>query len=155
FHHGAIPRRFPELAARAESGAPGDPRIRDRVAALYAVLGCYERAAAIDRALLRDSPDAVRPRRRLVWSLLRLGADAEARAEAAPLAARPAADGLSHAIAETAQSVGSLPPDERTAAVARLPLLGHGDVDWLTTGILQPEPRPALHSTAILHETAK
>jgi hypothetical protein len=151
FQHGAIPRRFPELAARTESSTPGDPRIRDRVAALYAVLGCYEHAAAIDRALLRDSPDAVRPRRRLVWSLLRLGADAEARAEAAPLAARPAADGLSHLIGEAAQSVGSLPPDERTAAVARLPLLTHGEVDWLTTGILQPDPRPALHSTAILH----
>jgi hypothetical protein len=145
FVHGAIPRRFPELAERAESPGPADPRIRDRVAALYAVLGCYEQAAAIDRAILRDAPDAVRSRRRLVWALLHSGADAEARSEAAALAARPSSDGLSHAIADVARQAASLAPADRAALVARLPLLGHDEVGWLTQGIPQPDPRPALH----------
>ena len=153
FRHGAIPRRFPDLVARAESG--GAPRIRDRVAALYAVLGCYERAAAIDRTLLRDAPDAVGPRRRLVWSLLRSGGYEEARAEAAVLAAHPSADPLSHAIAEAAKQVASLSPEQRTEVVARLPLLAHEEVSWLVRGIVQPDPRPPLHLTAMLHSSAK
>jgi hypothetical protein len=143
FRHGAIPQRFPELAARAESG--GAAAIRDRVAALYAVLGCYDRAAAIDRTLVHDPGHEVRSRRRLVWSLLRSGAFDEARAEAAPLAAQPDADGLSHAIARTAQQVASLPPSERTAVIARLPVFARQEVDWLINGIVQPAPRRVLH----------
>jgi hypothetical protein len=143
FRHGAIPKSFPELAAHAESG--GDMAIRDRVGALYAVLGCYEQAAAIDRTLLRDAPDAVRARRRLVWSLLRSGAWDEARAEAAPLAAGPVTDGLSQALAGSARRVATLSPAERTELVARLPVLVHEEVGWLTTGIAQPDPRPPVH----------
>src|SRR5262249_6195927 len=41
FRHGAIPQRFPLLAARADVPTPGDLPIRDRAAAFYAVLGCY------------------------------------------------------------------------------------------------------------------
>jgi len=145
FRHGLVPQHFPELAASAESGAPGDPLIRARVAALFAVLGCYERAAAIDRTLVRDAPDAIRTRRRLVWSLLRSGTYAEARVEAARLEARPGGDVLSHWIAGTAERIGSLPPEERLEAVARLPLIAHDEVEWLTAGITPPEPRPALH----------
>jgi hypothetical protein len=145
FRHGAMPPRFPLLAARAELPTSGDTPIRDRVAALYAVLGCYSRAAAIDRGLLRDAPDAVRPRRRLVWSLLRTGAYGEAREAAEPLEARPNEDGLSHLIAKTAREAESLPLDQRVAALARLPFLVHAEVGWLSTGIAQPDPRPAIH----------
>ena len=63
FRHGAIPPRFPLLAARAETPTPGDTPIRDRVAALYAVLGCYSRAAAIDGLLLKTTAASVSNRR--------------------------------------------------------------------------------------------
>jgi hypothetical protein len=141
--HGVVPAGF-VAAARSAVTSRGREEVpaRDRVAALYAALGRYERAAALDRSLLAVSPEAVRVRRRVVWSSLRAGADAEAAAAAVQLAAQPEADGLSHRIALAAREVPGLDPEARRQRLAVLPVFTRYEVPWLIGGILQPAPRP-------------
>jgi len=144
--HGVVPSGFLRMARGAlTSGATRDSGTRDRVAALYAVLGRYERAAALDRRELRAAPEAVRARRRLVWSLLRMERFEEAAATAAPLEAQPEADGLSHAIAKAAREIGALDAAEVRALVAKLPFLSRAETSWLLAGRVQPAPRPTIH----------
>src|SRR5262249_43966333 len=65
--HGTIPRRFVHMAQVAAAGR-ATAAARNRVAAISAVLGRYERAIEIDRALLRAEPGAGPGRRRLRWA---------------------------------------------------------------------------------------
>jgi hypothetical protein len=141
--HGVIWPGFPAMARAA--AIRQDPRVdvlRDRVASLYAVLGRYDRAVEIDRSLLRADPDAVRPRRRLVWSLLRLGRAEEAASAARALEAQPAADGLTQRIANAAREVQGLGAEQARAAAAELPLLSGPESSSLIDPILQPPFRP-------------
>jgi hypothetical protein len=138
--HGVIPLGYERTAHRARTGH--DPRARDAIATVAALLGDYQDAVAIDQTLLRHDADAVRVRRRLAWSLLRLGRDEEARAVAAPLADLPASDGLSHAIAEVASAAATLDPQARRSAVATLPFLSHEEAGWILSRTLSATPRP-------------
>lgn len=144
--HGIVPRGFAQMTAIAgASGARGDLPTRHRVAALFAVLGRYERAAAIDRRILRFAPEDARARRRLAWSLARMGADREAAEITVALAAQPESDGFSQGMATAVREIGALSGEERRAALAALPLLTRTERDWLTTGIASPiarQPRP-------------
>lgn len=142
--HGLVPAGFVRSEHAARFGGSVERHVQsDRVAALYAVLGLYEEAVALDRATLRDAPDDVRARRRLVWSLLRLRRFAEAADAAAPLAGQPEEDGLSHHLVEAADTIGGLDEPERSAALARLPFLARVEVPWLLAGVRGPPVRDA------------
>jgi hypothetical protein len=96
-HHGLVPVRFERLEANARAF---DPVLRgaalERLASVHALLGLYERGAAIDRRLLRVDPRSVTASRRLVWSLLHQRRGAAALDAAKRLAAIALADdGLS------------------------------------------------------------
>ncbi len=140
--HGLVPEGFGVLEHVARTGR-GEPatRARDRVASIYAALGLYAEAAALDRATLETDPDDLRASRRLVWSLLHLGRAFEAKQAAASLAQRPAAYGLSHAIALAARELGALEADEARARLAALPVFHRWEVPWLLSGTTRPEPR--------------
>ena len=141
--HGIAPPGFAQMAAiAAPSSARGDLPTRHRVATLFAVLGGYERAAAIDRHILRLAPWDARAQRRLAWSLLRIGADREASAVAAALAAQPEVDGFSRGIAAAVREIAALRGEERRAALAALPFLTRAERDWITAGLVSPVPRP-------------
>jgi len=139
--HGTIPRRFVHMAQVAAAGR-ATAAARNRVAAISAVLGRYERAIEIDRALLRAEPDAVPVRRRLVWSLLRLGRFEEASEQAAPLADRPTGDELSAWIAATAREVRTLDPGSARTAIAALAFLTPAEAAALQEGLEPPATRP-------------
>jgi hypothetical protein len=140
--HGVVPRGFVRDARTALTGRAGVAGVRDRIAGLYAVLGRYERAAAIDRSLLSAHPEAVQAQRRLVWSLLSLGRADEAAAAATALDARPETDGLSHRLAEVAREARGRDAAEVRASVAGLPFLYRPEAAQLLVGVLPPLPRP-------------
>ena len=145
FRHGMVPPRFARLAHVARhSDAPRDRTARSRAAIVYAVLGLYGNAIAIDRRSLQRDPGAVAVRRRLAWSLLRTGAYPEAAAVAAPLTSQPEADGLSHLIERTAREVLALDAASARARVALLPLLTRAEAHWLLVRTPTAPARPAL-----------
>jgi hypothetical protein len=140
--HGIAPRDFVPVARRVAAGrAPA--LARNRIAAISAVLGRYERAIALDQVLVREEPRAVGVQRRRVWSLLRLGRFEDAAAAAVDLAARPANDQLSAWIADTARTIDRLDAEASRAATAVLPFLTPGESAQLQQSIEAPPPRPA------------
>lgn len=117
----------------------------DRLVSIEAALGLYERAVSHDRRLLRAEPEAVRSRRRLAWSLLRLGRFAEALEAAGPLAEQPVADLVSHEILATARDAGAAPDDPALAArIARLPVFTRAEAAALSAGFLPASTRARL-----------
>jgi len=140
--HGVVPRGFLRMARDAFSGHASGA-VSDRVAAVSAVLGRYDRAIAIDRVLVRSQPDWVNVRRRLTWSLLRLGQIDEAAEVAAPLAARPPGDELSSWIVDTVREIPTVDPDRARAAIASLPFLTRAEATALQASLEPTEPRPA------------
>jgi hypothetical protein len=140
--HGVLPARYAAIASRSQSldAAIREPALGE-LASLHAALGAYEIALRLDRRLLRRDPEAVAPRRRLVWSLLRLGRDAEASEQADALAAAPTADALSAEIAAAARAAPALGPEQRSARVATLPVFTRAEAAWLLAGTAAPEAR--------------
>jgi hypothetical protein len=140
--HGVVPRGFARMA-RDTLARRATTATRNHVAMVWAVLGRYERAIAIDRQLARAEPEWVNVRRRLTWSLLRVGRYEEAAIAAKELESRPAADQLSSWIVETTRSVSALDPEQARAAIAALPFLSPAEGAALQ-GMIEPtQPRPA------------
>jgi hypothetical protein len=137
--HGVVPRNFPKLLEWAQA-RPRSPAT-DRLAALYAALGLYDRALALDRTALRVEPGAVHARRRLVWSLLRTRRFEEAAEAGAILARHAPEDRLSLSIAHLARTAADREPAVADAAIARLPFLARSEVSWLLDDNVEPEPR--------------
>jgi hypothetical protein len=141
--HGVVPLDF-DAVTRTAFGP--DPTLRngarDRLASIYTALGLYERAIDLDAPRVQTDPDAVAARRRLVWCLLRLHRVDEAMAAADGLAARPAADRLSHRIAEAVREVAQLDDEEqRAVAIAQLPVFTARESSALTRNVVRPGPR--------------
>jgi tetratricopeptide (TPR) repeat protein len=140
--HGVVPPGFAHFSRVSTTGAHRDVLVLERIAALYAVLGRYERAIAIDREILGDQPGAFRARRRLTWCLLRIGRYQEAVAAAGPLEARPERDLLSHRIARAARrSVSPEAAADPRAVTAIVPLFSSREASWLVEGIAAPVHR--------------
>jgi len=137
--HGLVPR---DLAALEAARAGSDPARKlgalERLAEQRAALGLYEEAVAIEREILGANPGAIPPARRLVWSLLRLGRFAEARAEARTL---ERAGGLPAAIARTARTAEDADPEARETALARLPVFTRPEARGAVAGLADPPPR--------------
>ncbi len=144
--HGILPADWRELDAAARARTPA---ARARLATVYAVLGGYEAAAAIDRELLRDAPRSLRAARRLTWSLLHLERGEELGAAAEELAAiAPAPGTLAYALALAARELPPLDADAARALVARLPLFTEREAQQALATFAAPPalpaPRPAL-----------
>jgi hypothetical protein len=142
--HGLVPVHYAELEAAAGSLAPSlRPPARAQLAAIYAALGLYEHAEAIDRGLLRAQPDSVPAARRLVWSLLHQRRVAESLAAAEQLAElAPPGDALSRLLVDAASRHAALPDAEAAALVAVLPVFTRPQGWQLLAGFLEPEARP-------------
>ena len=141
--HGVIPRDHAALLAESESPDPLRRReALERLATLDVSLGLYEQALAIDARLLRADPRADAPRRRLVWSLLRLGRLDDARREARALALGAALP-LSRSIAAAAQAAARVrDPDVLVAGLARLPVFTTAEARELLEALVDPPTRP-------------
>ena len=140
--HGIVPVQFEDIAASAHTGPAAARRAAaGSLASLYAALGLYERALRLDRATLDGDPTALSARRRLVWSLLRLGRLDEARSEAAALVESAGGDALSQRIAQTASDVTSQDDEARAARIATLPVFTPAEAAQAMSGMALPEVR--------------
>ncbi len=141
--HGLVPLNLARLEGAARAL---DPELRraaqERLAAVLALLGLYERGEALDRRLLRADPGSLPAARRLVWSLLHQGRGGEAREAAERLAAlAPPDDGLSRLLVEAARRHAALAEDEAAALVALLPVFWRPELPALLAGFREPEAR--------------
>ena len=139
-----IPAHFDTITSQAFRGGNTGERTRARqlLASIYVALGLYERAVELDAQRIASDPEAVFAARRLVWSLLRLGRFDEALEIVPTLEARPAADGLSHRIAEAAREAAALDDAEaRAVRLAQLPVFTPGETVALTRNVLAPAAR--------------
>lgn len=134
-----VPVAFRELQAASRARAPAARAdARDRLAQAYAQLGLYEHALRLDRRLLREQARHARARRRVVWSLLRLGRFAEARSEARFLVAGE----LESLLAASAEALFADPTDaEARSVLARLPLLSRSEAAGLGGGLAEAPVR--------------
>lgn len=124
--HGLVPadfealRRGVERDAAAAEGPAGAPRL----AMLFATLGLYEEALAVDRRLLAGRPGHAGALRRGLICSLRLGRDRAAFELARALDARGAARGREAASRwrATVREIAEAPPDARATLLSLLPL---------------------------------
>jgi len=142
--HGLVPADFQRLEGAARSSDPERRRVaQERLAAVLATLGLYERATEIDRSLLRADPRSVSAARRIVWSLLHLGRVGEGLEAAERLSAVAAADdGLSRMLVDAARWQAALSREEAAALVALLPLFTRPQLQGLLAGVREPDARP-------------
>ncbi len=141
--HGLVPTHFDRLERGARSLDPSlRPAAQRRLASIYAALGLYARAEAIDRRLLQTEPRSVPATRRLVWSLLHQGRGAESLEAAERLVAiAPPDDGLSRMLAAAAQRQATLSDAQAEALVALLPVFTPAERQRLLIGFREPEAR--------------
>jgi hypothetical protein len=139
--HGLAPRHYPQLGGLSlQLDSHGD-RALEELAAIFASLGDYERAAAAARRRL-DRGESLAARRYLVWSLLQLDRGDEAREAATALASLPAAGALGQALAATVERFATLDPDAAVALQARMPVLTRREAMMLLRRTVQAGARP-------------
>ena len=141
--HGLVPTHFDRLERRARSRDPSlRPAAQTQLASVYAALGLYERAAALDERLLAADPRSVPAARRRLWSLLHQDRGAESLEAAERLAAiAPPGDGLARLLGDAARHRAALPDGRAEAVVAPLPVFTRSEGQRLLIGIRQPEAR--------------
>jgi hypothetical protein len=122
--HGILPADWRDLDAAARAPVSSESAAaRGRIATLYALLGLYDQAIAIDRDRLAREPRALPAARRLVWSLLHVRRDDELASAAKALEAiAPAPGTLAYALAAAARRVPTQPGDAAREIVAGLPM---------------------------------
>jgi hypothetical protein len=148
FQHGVVPADFLRVLGATRSLDPGRRApAQHRLAAIYAAVGLYERAEAIDRRLLAAAgPAATAAGRRLVWSLLRQGRFSESLAVADKLATIAAAeDALAAHVVSAAREAAAQAEaghEAKAAALAAvLPVFNAAEARRLLFGYHEPEPR--------------
>jgi len=142
--NGILPTHHARLEAAVRALQPASRRAaREHLASLYATLGLYDRALALDRSQLAAEPGSRTAARRSVWCLLheRRFADARRAAERLEAFAADTGDPLSRALLETAVAATSSSEPAAVARVATLPFLTPFQAQQVLTGILEPEAR--------------
>lgn len=139
--HALIPGDFEGLERATQSIDFAQRRLAgERLAAVFAALGLYARAEALDRRALRADPGSLTAARRLLWSLLRQGRTAEslAAADALEAIAGPE-DALSALLVGAAREPA---PVGAPNLVALLPVFTREQIPLLLAGLREPEARP-------------
>jgi hypothetical protein len=141
--HGILPADWRGLDAAARSTDPSSrAAARARIATVYALLGLYEQAAAIDRELLAQAPHSLRAARRLTWSQLHLGRVEELSAAADRLAAiGPAPGTLARALVEAARVLPSEDAEAARSLVATLPMFTEIEAQRMLAAFTAPPAR--------------
>jgi hypothetical protein len=129
---GVVPRHIEALVAARDGVGGGSPRqAAGRLATLYAVLGLYDQAIALDRRPLGKAAGSLASRR-LVWSLLRRGRTDEALAVVQDATPAPGPASLWRPLAEAARGSGQ---------ATRLPFLTRGEARRMLSGFVHPATR--------------
>ncbi len=142
--HGIVPVDFVALVASvraASSGRSVTPEMH-RLATLYATLGLYDRALAVDRRILLMSRGDFEAGRRSLWCLLRAGRLDEAlrladRLESMGVGGGP--DGFRH----TVEQLIAVDPEDRARLLSFLPLYPSNRAAEAQRGFVAPPARIA------------
>jgi tetratricopeptide (TPR) repeat protein len=138
--HGLVPTYFDKIINEVNDRSSSTrPRALNMLAEIYAALGVYDRAIAIDMERLEQIPHAVVAQRRLTWSLLRTNDWGRARLAGKRLNALAPTDALSQGI--VAVATRAMTDQDRTQAVARLAVFSNAEAARLTGGMARPETR--------------
>jgi hypothetical protein len=150
--HGVVPLQLSQLQLSTIRADAGPKRSAlGRLSFIHATLGAYEKAIDYDRRLLHLDFENVDARRRIVWSLLRMGRHADAMAEAEILQQQPGFNDMARLIVEATRAVDEIDSSEdRAALIARLPLLTPFEASQLAAGVVSPSVRP--QRTAVYFE---
>ena len=141
--HGLIPTDLNRLinvtrTRKATRGQPGP----ERLASVFATIGLYAEAVAIDERTLRWNPSSVTAARRIVWCLLHQGLDASALESARRLSSIATADdALSARLVDAAKQVPNLSRRDAAALVAILPVFTPPEATRVSAGFQRPESR--------------
>lgn len=145
--HGVAPADFVGLVQKvrevSRSGGPLAPM--NRLATFYATLGLYERALAVDEALLRlaggtDRGANAGVSQRQVWLLLRLARDEEALATIRRLDEQVGPESI-RGWRELVEQILRAAPADRARVLSFLPLFHSADAAWAQMGMTSPAVR--------------
>jgi Flp pilus assembly protein TadD len=117
-----VPPGFAALLRDAETPGPRRVAALETLGLAWALVGAYPEQVANDREAVALRPRAPAPRRRLVYGLLRLGRDEEARREAQTLVALDPDDPRSRVFAQAAERPAPAAIDALPLLVSRNPL---------------------------------
>ena len=141
--NGMLPRDFGQATRQqfaADARAARDAR--ERLSAIFGMLGLYDRVARLEARTLALDPLATSSRRRFIWALLRSGRSAEALAEAQKLGDAEGLDRLTQFVARSAREIAALEdPARRAERVAMLPVFSRSEANWHAGGYVAPELR--------------
>lgn len=138
--HGLVPTYFGKIMNEVnDQSSSTRPRALNMLAEIYAALGVYDRAIAIDTERLKQIPNAVAAQRRLTWSLLRTHDWVGARRAGHRLNALTPTDALSQGI--VAVATRAMTDQDRIQAVTRLAVFSNAEAARLTGGMARPETR--------------
>jgi hypothetical protein len=132
---GLVPTTYPELVADTSRRSA----VQNKLANVYAGLGLYAKAVEIDRKLVQHPGGRGESARRLVWSLLHLGSDEEARKAARRLGNDPLSANLAAAAVRIA---GEQDPERRALELAFLPAFTHVESSRIASGRVRMPARP-------------
>jgi hypothetical protein len=142
---GLIPIDFEALSSTASPGAGNSTWVADahRLAMIYATLGLYERALAVDAPLRAvGGPGRGVSIRRSLLCLLHLGRDREAISLANELDASSArASGRAAGWVPLVRELTRNSPDQRAERLARMPFFRSEVVDQVLWNLIPPTPR--------------
>jgi hypothetical protein len=141
--HGIIPRDFPGLVDSVRAGVAGSKvtRAMHRAATLYATLGLYDRARAIDQWILRRDPGNLLAARREIWCLLRQHRYADALESTDAVEA--ASTGGAAQWRSTVEALIHAEPGDRQRMLSLIPLYRSNHAAIAQLGMSQPKARTA------------
>jgi len=143
--HGMAPSDYRRLKRDLDSADPARRRsAREGMASVYALLGLYDEAIALDQRIVAGSRRAIEASRRLVWSLMHAGRidDLAAAADRLDEIADPR-DFISSRIVNAARASATASNEERAAILADLPLFSRPQGQRVAAGFVAADPRPS------------
>ncbi len=147
--YGLVPADFEPLVTGVENELR-EGRVdfnAHRLASLYAVLGLYDRALALDQRIRHITPNDADTVWRMIWTLAQLGRWKDAFGVAAHYerTVDPGASNAAYPWSTTIERMRSMGPAARATLVAHLPLLGADQLGWVRdrVGSLPPRTTPS------------
>ena len=141
--HGLIPVDFEARLTAARDGLARNQvtPAAESLAMLYAVLGSYDRALMLDRAILGVDRSRAGAAQRVIWSLLHQNRDREALELAHQFDGRPSGPAQPGGWAASVELYLDPARGDRSEKLAQLPLMSAGEGRWIQQGVILPRAR--------------
>ncbi len=141
--HGIIPVDLPGLVEAVRRGAEATraTEAQHRLATIYATLGLYDRALAVDQRAQRADPRNLESSRRRLWCLLRLGRFDDALEWAGKFESASVPRGSARGWKTTVRQLLDADLRDRHHLLGLIPLYGSDRAGWAQAGMVAPRAR--------------